>query len=407
MKQILVIKEQIIRFYQKAGMFITPVLKFCVALFVFLTINMQIGYDTRFASPSVALLLSLICAFTPSSVLMFFAAVISVIHVYRISLVLSIMVGVVFLILYLLFLRFSRKYGYAALAIPILYPVNLSYFVPLYLGMTGNPLSLVSAICGILIYYMFGVIKEVAQMSFTNSVEDILALYRYVVDSLLKNKTMLLTIIIFSLVIIVTYVLRKMKYDHSFSIAIASGTLVMILGFLFANIKIEVGESIGRVMLGCLVGAGMTMVVQFFRLTLDYTAVEQTQFEDDDYYYYVKAVPKLKIAVPEKSVRKIVTPAEPSVEDGDPTGNLSGVSHMTQAAGKNKPASMEPSGVRQSVPMSSVSKKYTPVHAGTEENGIKAEEFDIDHLESFSDEEFEPIDLENRNFDSYRRSKRS
>lgn len=385
MKQILIIKEQIIRFYQKAGMFITPVLKFCIALFVFLTINMQIGYDVRFSGAGVTLLLSLICAFTPASVLMFFAAVVSVIHVYRVSLVLSIMVGLLFLVLYLLFLRYSRKYGYAVLAIPILYPVNLAYFVPLYLGMTANPLSLVSAICGILIYYMFGVIKEVAQMSFTNSVEDILALYRYVVDSLLMNKTMLLTIIIFSLVIIVMYVLRKMKYDHAFSIAVASGTLVMILGFLFANIKIEVGASIGQVLLGCFAGAVVAMLVQFFRLTLDYTAVEQTQFEDDDYYYYVKAVPKLKIAAPEKSVRKIITPAEPADENGE-TGSPQSVSRNIPAAGK-----------RRAVSPAAASGRKVRVSDRLEKNRIEAEEFDLDQLESFSDElcEFEPIDLEN------------
>ena len=29
------------------------------------------------------------------------------------------------------------------------------------------------------------------------------------------------------------------------------------------------------------------------------------QFEDDEYYYYVKAVPKMTVAAPEKTVKKI------------------------------------------------------------------------------------------------------
>ena len=33
--------------------------------------------------------------------------------------------------------------------------------------------------------------------------------------------------------------------------------------------------------------------------------MEYTQFEDDDYYYYVKAVPKIKIAAPKKDVKRI------------------------------------------------------------------------------------------------------
>ena len=30
---------------------------------------------------------------------------------------------------------------------------------------------------------------------------------------------------------------------------------------------------------------------------MDYTRTEKVQFEDDDYYYYVKAVPKIKVTV--------------------------------------------------------------------------------------------------------------
>jgi disulfide oxidoreductase YuzD len=40
---------------------------------------------------------------------------------------------------------------------------------------------------------------------------------------------------------------------------------------------------------------------------VDYTRTERVQFEDDEYYYYVKAVPKNMIAEPKKTVKKIVS----------------------------------------------------------------------------------------------------
>ena len=40
-------------------------------------------------------------------------------------------------------------------------------------------------------------------------------------------------------------------------------------------------------------------------MSLDYTGVRKLQFEDDEYFYYVKAVPKLKVAVVDKTVTKI------------------------------------------------------------------------------------------------------
>ena len=47
------------------------------------------------------------------------------------------------------------------------------------------------------------------------------------------------------------------------------------------------------------------MVLQFFVFNVDYSRTEKVQFEDDEYYYYVKAVPKIVVARPEKKVKQI------------------------------------------------------------------------------------------------------
>ena len=57
--------------------------------------------------------------------------------------------------------------------------------------------------------------------------------------------------------------------------------------------------------LGSLFSVGVAVVLQFFLFSVDYSRTEYVQFEDDEYYYYVKAVPKLSIAVSEKRVKKI------------------------------------------------------------------------------------------------------
>ena len=51
--------------------------------------------------------------------------------------------------------------------------------------------------------------------------------------------------------------------------------------------------------------AAVGMVLEFFLFHLDYTRTEIVQFEDDDYYYYVKAVPKALVATSERSIKKI------------------------------------------------------------------------------------------------------
>jgi hypothetical protein len=56
---------------------------------------------------------------------------------------------------------------------------------------------------------------------------------------------------------------------------------------------------------GSVVSVLVALVVKFFVFSVDYTRTERLQFEDDEYYYYVKAVPKASIAIPEKTVKRI------------------------------------------------------------------------------------------------------
>ena len=60
-----------------------------------------------------------------------------------------------------------------------------------------------------------------------------------------------------------------------------------------------------KLLLGMALTAVIAYLVQFFRMTLDYTGVHKLQFEDEEYLYYVKAVPKMKVAPGDKTVTRI------------------------------------------------------------------------------------------------------
>ena len=65
---------------------------------------------------------------------------------------------------------------------------------------------------------------------------------------------------------------------------------------------------------------GLVLELLFFSVRV-ISRTENIQFEDDEYYYYVKAVPKVGVAVPEKKVKRITEnqPQETTVirEDAD------------------------------------------------------------------------------------------
>ena len=53
-----------------------------------------------------------------------------------------------------------------------------------------------------------------------------------------------------------------------------------------------------------MVSGVIAFVIQFLFFNLDYSRTERLQFEDDEYYYYVKAVPKAFVAGSDKQVKR-------------------------------------------------------------------------------------------------------
>ncbi|MDO5294679.1 MAG: hypothetical protein Q4F05_18235 [bacterium] len=311
MTQLLVLKERIRTFYQKYEMYIEPIMKFLIAFIVFKLINSHLGYDERFSKLIVILGLSVISAFTPSTILVLLAAIYTVIHVYAISPFLAIIAVIVLLIIYVLFARVSPKCGYVILAVPILYLLNLQYTVPILMGLIATPITIVPVCSGVIVYYLFLDIQNAALTSnATANVDDILVLYKQVINGLLGNKTMLLTLCVFAIVLVITYLIRNLAIDHAFEISIISGGACTILLYLIGDFVLDSSGLILKMIIGTILSSIIVYIIQFFRLTLEYSRVEHVQFEDDHYYYYVKAVPKVKVTTPEKSVKRFSTNVE-------------------------------------------------------------------------------------------------
>ena len=305
MMTLYVFRERIRSLYQKYELYVTPVIKFILGFLVFTLINKSIGYDTRIMKFPVVLLLSLLSAFIPTSLLVLLAAAVSFAHVYYVSKILSIIIVLILLILYLFFIRLTPKFGIVVLAIPILFLLKIPYMVPLLLGILATPMAAFATGCGVIAYYLFAVIKDAASVQVSVSLEDTLQLYKYVCDSLMKNKQMFMTIVIFVVVIAITYMVRKLKIDYAYEIAIVTGAIACILCFLISDLRLDITEQIISMILGTVISAILTYIILFFKQALDYTGVERAQFEDDDYMYYVKAVPKITVTAPEMNIKRI------------------------------------------------------------------------------------------------------
>lgn len=303
MLQLLEFRERVKNFYQRYDAYLLPIIKFIFAFIVFQTINKEIGYDERLKALPIVLGLSLLSAFTPSAIMVLLAALVSILHVFFISPILSVIIIVILMILYLLFARYTPKQGYVLLAIPILFLLKIPYLIPILLGLVSTPIAMIPTSCGVIIYFLFQIIKSAIAMQINLSIEDIIQLYTNVIDSLTGNRQMIMTIVIFSLIIMVTYFIRRMPFDYAFEISIVAGALVGILGFLISYLILNKTDQIFSMIVGTIVSTVLVYIIHFFKLTLDYSGVEHAQFEDDVYYYYVKAVPKVTVTAPQVNVK--------------------------------------------------------------------------------------------------------
>ena len=317
MIKILELRSLLRAYYQKFQMVVDPVMKFLLAFVTFRLINSGLGYEERLGKTVVVLLVSLLCAFTPSSILVLFAMAFSILHVLSASLLMAVVVIIVFIILYCFFLRYAPQHGYAVVAIPVLYTLNIPYLVPILLGLTANPITMLPSACGVIVYYMFGIIKDHAETNVSLTTDDILPFYTEVFEDITGRKEILAAALVFALVIIAVYVVRKLKMEYASEIAILAGAVVNVFGFLACDLKFGTAGTIGKMIWGTALSALLAFIVLFFKRVLDYTAVENVQFEDDDYFYYVKAVPKIEIGLQEREVKHINEKNAPTGNDED------------------------------------------------------------------------------------------
>lgn len=305
MTNLLVLKEHIKSFYGKYEAYLTPTLKFLTALLSLLLINGQLGYMSKINSPVIVLVVALMCSFLPINMIIIVAAAFSLLHLYALSLECAVVVLVVYLLLFLLYFRFTPKDTLVVLLTPLCFMLNIPYVIPLAMGLIGTPVSAISVGSGVAVYYMLTNIAKGATTLGGTDAEDAAQKLRYVIDGVINNKTMLVTIAVFAVTIIVVYIIRRMSIEHSWTIALIVGALADGIMLLLGSFLLDTEVSIPVVIIGTVVSFGIVKILEFFVFNVDYTRTEMVQFEDDEYYYYVKAVPKITMAAPEKRVKKI------------------------------------------------------------------------------------------------------
>lgn len=307
MMGLLVFKERLKEFYARFDIFITPVIKFIFSFLAFSLMNSNIGFMTKLTEGYIPLVLALVCSFLPYGAISFLAAGFMLAHLSGISLEITLVMAVFIVVVGLLYYGFQPGDSYLLVLTPVFFLLKIPYAIPLIVGLSGSVISVIPVSCGVFIYYTLLYVKQNAGV-LTNdmSVDEVLK-FMQLMKMLLSNKLMLVMVTAFALSLVVVVVTRSLSMDYSWIIAIVAGTIAQLVVIFIGDIAADVSVSVVALLVGMLFSLVIAGIYTFFVFAVDYTRTEYVQFEDDDYYYYVKAVPKLTVSTPDVKVQKINT----------------------------------------------------------------------------------------------------
>lgn len=305
MTSLLEFKQYVKRFYIKYETYLTYLWKFLLALISIIVINGKLGYMDNLSNLAIVMMASLLCAILPPNFIVFVAALFIVGHLYALAIECALIACIVFLLMFLLYFRFSPKDTLAVLLTPIFFFMHIPYVMPLAMGLMGAPTSIVSVSFGLVISYMLNYFSQNTTVFGSDGVEEAASEFSSIISGMLGNKEMMVMIMAFSVSLILVYLIRRLSIDYSWKIAIGAGSIAIIVFILIGDIVSDTQISLIGVILGTIVSALLMLVLEFFSFNLDYSRTEKVQFEDDEYYYYVKAVPKVTVSAPERRVKKI------------------------------------------------------------------------------------------------------
>ncbi|MGE4214647.1 MAG: hypothetical protein AB7E42_07730 [Anaerotignaceae bacterium] len=286
--------------YKKAEVQFNVVFRLIAGLFVFGRLSVL---SMGSASSSKVLIVTLCCAVLTTlispSIFMVLAALIACFYLSMVSVETAL---VAFIFCFLLFVFYVRIFPKESLVIPVMltaYFFKIPYVVPVFAALYIGVRAIVPVGAAVFIWSNTYLLKGMAEIApkadFTplGILDSAINIYEYLQTTITGNGWVFVAIV-FCFAVIVGWVISNVFADYERELAIAASGIIIIFGLLIAVFVAGAQVSVIGAILGTIVSCGIVYVVQSMDFVLDYSSAQRVKFQDDNYYYYVKAVPKIK-----------------------------------------------------------------------------------------------------------------
>ena len=307
MLSLLIFKEKIRLIYGKYSMFILPIFKFALILVALILMNINIGYLGILKNPFFIFIIAVFCSVLPFSAISIILSIYLLSDMFSVSIDMFLLIGIYLLVIGILYYGFKPGNSYLIVVVPLLFTLKIPYVLPIVLGLGTGILTVIPLSAGIILYYLLLYVKNNIGTLTNGMTSDLSVRYFQILNSILSNKIMYIMLLAFALSLVVVYLIHNLSINYSWEIAIVSGMVSLLLFIFMGEFIMNITLSIMELLFGLIISLVLAYIYKFFIFNIDYTRTEYTQFEDDEYYYYVKAVPKISIKFPDYKNEKINT----------------------------------------------------------------------------------------------------
>lgn len=312
MEQLLEIRDRILSIYSQYEQYLSLAIRFVICLLCVICINGRIGYEESLTGTLPAVVIALICTVLPGTGAAVILALVIVVHLWALAMEAAVVGGCLLLILLLVYFRFMPEDTILLMLYPSCSAIGITYALPVAGGLLFGPTSGFTAAVGVIVdrFLKFVQSSETTLAAAGSDTEDIISCFQYLIDGILSDRLMQVEAAAVIIGAAVVYAVRRRSIPYAWIIASAAGAVTQMVVLLIGAILFDTDLPILMTFLGVLAAFAIGCVISFAAFNLDYSRTENTQFEDDEYYYYVKAVPKNTYARPKRTVKTISTNRE-------------------------------------------------------------------------------------------------
>ena len=298
MTALLELRQKISEVYGRYEAYVRICTKCLLAFLVFYMIHSQLSGSMNPRSWAEIVVATLIAVMIPIDACSILVAIFVIVHMLMISVEAGVIAAAFFLFLLLTYFIFKPRQSILITVMCLVGMLNLTGAAAIPIGLLCGPIAVIPA--------------EASAQRLTSMEKA-----AYFIKAIGSNERILLLMAALVVTIVVVYMIRKLPYSYAWAIAIAAGTACYVLTVLVGNVAFGVTVHLLYLSISIILGVLISSVLHVFLFLLDGTHTEFLEYEDENYVYYVRAIPKYSVARTDKKVTTITKAGDGETSEED------------------------------------------------------------------------------------------